>query len=94
MNVTKRSNPRLAPFSITSDLLVVELSHLSPLRRRGFDVMLVTPGSPAAELLSTTIPSEREWGGWANTNFRPRSRVEQLGEQLCLPGHSPDHEHA
>jgi hypothetical protein len=55
--------------------------------------MLVTPGSPAAELLSTTIPSEREWGGWADTNILRAAEMEQLGRAAVSPL-EPDPGHA
>jgi len=74
MNATKRSNPRLAPFSITSDLLVVELSLISPLLRRVFAVMLVTPGSPAAELSLLLFPLKENGEGGPTQTFCERPK--------------------
>jgi hypothetical protein len=56
--------------------------------------MLVTPGSPAAELSLLLFPLKENGEGGPTQTFCERPKVEQLGEQLCLPGHSPDHEHA
>jgi hypothetical protein len=81
MNAEKRSNPRLAPFSIPSDLLVVELSLISPLWRRAFAVMLVTPGSPAAELSLLLFPLKENGEGGPTQTFWPAAR-QAKGPQL------------